>query len=196
VLGPAGKWTLASARGATISSKSGAIPGELTVTPSAGRIADIEVRLRDASGREFGYSRFFVPIDWSVRFFDASERPYEAPDIIVLSKQEPIKSQTVDRLDYLSSRAIADGLPNDNVALVAEAVVELPSGEFTLRTISDDGVRAYVDGKLLIDRWDVHESVVDETPIRGGRRKLRVEYFERTGWAELRVEIVKQRTLP
>ena len=31
----------------------------------------------------------------------------------------------------------------------------------------------------------------DEAPIAGGRRKLRVEYFERTGWAELRVEIVK-----
>ncbi|HET9705677.1 MAG TPA: PA14 domain-containing protein, partial [Vicinamibacterales bacterium] len=137
-----------------------------------------------------------VPIDWSVRFFDASQRPYEPPDIVMLAKQDPIKTQTVDRLDYLSSRGIADGLPNDNVALVAEAVVELPAGELILRTISDDGVRAYVDGKLVIDRWDVHESVVDETPIRAGRRKLRVEYFDRTGWAELRVEIVKHRTLP
>ena len=132
----------------------------------------------------------------SVRFFDASQRPYEPPDIVMLAKQDPIKTQTVDRLDYLSSRGIADGLPNDNVALVAEAVVELPAGELILRTISDDGVRAYVDGKLVIDRWDVHESVVDETPIRGGRRKLRLEYFDRTGWAELRVEIVKHRTLP
>jgi hypothetical protein len=49
-----------------------------------------------------------------------------------------------------------------------------------------------VDDKLVIDRWDVHESIVDEAPIAGGRRKLRVEYFERTGWAELRVEVVKK----
>lgn len=196
VLGPAGKWTLASARGGTASAKSGTIPGEVVMTPSAGRVVDFDITLRDVSGRAFGYSRFFVPIDWSVRFFDASQRPYEPPDIVMLAKQDPIKTQTVDRLDYLSSRGIADGLPNDNVALVAEAVVELPAGELILRTISDDGVRAYVDGKLVIDRWDVHESVVDETPIRGGRRKLRVEYFDRTGWAELRVEIVKHRTLP
>lgn len=192
VLGPAGKWTLASARGGTASAKSGTIPGEVVLTPSAGRVVDFDITLRDASGRTFGYSRFFVPIGWSVRFFDASQRPYEPPDIVMLAKQDPIKTQTVDRLDYLSSRGIADGLPNDNVALVAEAVVALPAGEFILRTISDDGVRAYVDDKLVIDRWDVHESVVDETPIRGGRRKLRVEYFDRTGWAELRVEIVKQ----
>jgi parallel beta-helix repeat protein len=191
VLGPAGKWTLGSVKGGTASARSGAIPGQVTITPSAGRITDFDITLRDSSGREFGYSRFFIPIDWSVRFFDASERPYEPPDIVVLSKQEPTKTQTIDRLDYLSSRAIADGLPNDNVALVAEAIVNLPAGEFTLRTISDDGVRAYIDDKLVIDRWDVHESVVDEAPIRGGRRKLRVEYFERTGWAELRVEIVR-----
>ena len=46
-------------------------------------------------------------------------------------------------------------------------------------------------GQRVIDRWDVHESIVDEAPITGGRHTLRVEYFERVSWAELRVEIVK-----
>ncbi len=192
-LGPPGKWTLQSVRGAAVSAKSGSIPGEIAVTPAPGGIVDFDVMLRDGAGRRFGYSRFFVPIEWSVRFFDASQRPYEAPDLAVVSKQDPIKSDTADRLDYLSARALAEGLPNDNVALIADAGVELPKGAFTLRTISDDGVRVYVDDKLVIDRWDVHESIVDETPIAGGKHKLRVEYFERTGWAELRVEIVKTR---
>jgi parallel beta-helix repeat protein len=191
VLGPQGTWTLQSVRGATASARNGRIPGEITLTPPPGRIADFDVTLRDATGRRFSYSRFFVPIDWTVRFFDASQRPYEAPDMAVITKQAALKTETSDRLDYLSSRAIADGVGNDNVALVAEAAVELPPGAFTLRTISDDGVRVYVDGKLVIDRWDVHESIVDEAPIAGGRHTLRVEYFERTGWAELRVEIVK-----
>jgi hypothetical protein len=43
----------------------------------------------------------------------------------------------------------------------------------------------------VIDRWDVHESIVDEAPIAGGRHRLRVEYFEHVGWAERRVEILK-----
>jgi len=48
-----------------------------------------------------------------------------------------------------------------------------------------------VDGKPVIDRWDVHRSIVGEAPIGAGRHALRVEYFEDVGWAELRVEIVK-----
>jgi parallel beta-helix repeat protein len=191
VLGPAGRWTLDRVRGARASASRGTIPGEVTITPAPGRITDIDVTLRDATGRRFGYSRFFVPIDWSVRFFDISSHTYEPPDMPLVMKQEAIRTQTVDRLDYLSSRAIADGLPNDHVALVAESVVDLPRGNFLLRTISDDGVRVYLDDRLVIDRWNVHESVVDEAPIAGGGRKLRVEYFERTGWAELRVEIVR-----
>ena len=75
--------------------------------------------------------------------------------------------------------------------MIGEGVVDLPPGRFVLRTISDDGVRVWVDGKLVIDRWDVHESIVDEAPIAAGRHALRVEYFEHVGWAELRVEIVK-----
>jgi parallel beta-helix repeat protein len=191
------KWTLKSIRGATASARNGTIPGEIAITPSRNRIVDFDVVLRDSAGRDFSYSRFFVPIEWSVRFFDiAAPKEPAAPNIAAVVEQPPIKTQTADRLDYLSSRAIAEGLANDNVALVAEAVAELPRGDFTLRAISDDGVRVYVDGKLVIDRWDVHESVVDEVPIRGGRRRLRVEYFERTGWAELRVEIVKLQTPP
>ena len=192
VLGPSGRWTLQGIRGAAISARSGSIPGEITLTPAPGRIIDFDLTLRDSSGRRFSYSRFFIPVDWTVRFFDVSARTYEPPDMPVISKVGSIKTQSVDRLDYLSSRAIAEDLPNDNIALVANASVDLPPGAFTLRTISDDGVRVYVDDRMVIDRWDVHESVVDEVPITGGKHRLRVEYFERVGWAELRVEILKQ----
>ena len=52
-------------------------------------------------------------------------------------------------------------------------------------------VRVWVDGKQVIDRWHVHEFIVDEAPITGGRHALGVEYFEHVSGAELRVEIVK-----
>ena len=192
VLGPPQKWTLRRVRGAKASARSGSIPGEIIVTPENRRVADFKVTLRDAAGREFSYSRFFAPIDWRLAFFDISGSRTEAtPDMALLSAQKPILETTSDRIDYLSGRAIASGLPNDHVAMVGEGVVDLPAGRFVLRTISDEGVRVWVDGKLVIDRWDVHESMVDEAPIGGGRHALRVEYFERVGWAELRVEIVK-----
>jgi hypothetical protein len=57
--------------------------------------------------------------------------------------------------------------------------------------VAAPGARVWVDGKLIIDRWDVHESIVDEAPIAAGRHALRVEYFELVGWSELQAEIVK-----
>ena len=170
---------------------SGSIPGEITVSPENRRVVDFTVTLRDAAGRDFSYSRFFAPVAWRLAFFDTSASKTPVPDLAVLSAQKPILETTSDRIDYLSGRAIAPGLPNDHVALIGEGVVELPAGRFVLRTISDDGVRVWLDGKLVVDRWDVHESIVDEVPIGGGRHAVRVEYFEYVGWAELRVEIVK-----
>ena len=191
VLGPPQKWTLRGVRGARASARSGSIPGEIILTPESRRVVDFTLTLRDAAGRDFSYSRFFAPIDWRLTFFDTSGSKSPVPDLAVLSTQKPILETTTDRIDYLSGRAIAAGLPNDHVAMIGEGAVDLPKGSFALRTISDDGVRVWVDGKLVIDRWDVHESIVDEAPIAGGRHALRIEYFEHVGWAELRVEIVK-----
>ncbi|HQZ15445.1 MAG TPA: NosD domain-containing protein [Vicinamibacteria bacterium] len=191
VLGPPQKWALRSIRGARASARSGSIPGEIIVTPDDRRVVDFTVTLRDSAGRDFGYSRFFAPVDWRLKFFDASGSKTPAPDMALLSAQKPILEATSDRIDYLSGRAIAAGLPNDHLAMIGEGVVNLPPGRFVLRTISDDGLRVWVDGKLVIDRWDVHESIVDEAPISAGRHALRVEYFEHVSWAELRVEIVK-----
>lgn len=191
VLGPPQKWTLRSIRGAKASARSGSIPGEITVTPDSRRVVDFTVTLRDAAGRDFSYSRSFAPVDWQIAFFDTSGSKTLVPDLATVSAQRPILETISDRIDFLSGRAIASGLPNDHVAMIGEGVVDLPAGGFVLRTISDDGVRVWVDGKLVIDRWDVHESIVDEAPIGAGRHALRVEYFEHVGWAELRVEIVK-----
>jgi hypothetical protein len=74
---------------------------------------------------------------------------------------------------------------------VATTTFALDSGTYTLRTISDDGVRVWLDDTLVIDDWAPHESRVDNAPIARGRHSLRVEYYQIDGWAELRLEIVR-----
>jgi hypothetical protein len=64
-------------------------------------------------------------------------------------------------------------------------------GEYTLRTLSDDGVRVWVDSALVIDNWKAHETALDFAPLRGGHHDIRVQYYQGDGWYELRVEIVK-----
>jgi Right handed beta helix region/PA14 domain len=210
VLGPAGEWQLSSARGATVTPAAGRVPGELTVTPASARPLDVDVRLtyRGAavtsprgvvtpagSPYRFGYSRWFMPIDWHVRYyaFDEASAPDAHPDRFarVLAGRS-IKEEHLEKLDFISGRSITEGVPADRVALVADGAVTLPSGAYALRTISDDGVRVWVDDDRVVDHWTPHESAVDVVRVAAGRHRLKVEYFELGGFAELRVEILRR----
>ena len=49
----------------------------------------------------------------------------------------------------------------------------------------------WVDDSLVIDNWKPHESELNVESIPPGEHRLRVEYYQLTGWTELRVEIVR-----
>jgi alpha-L-fucosidase len=82
-------------------------------------------------------------------------------------------------------------LPQSHWSLKAEGTVTLPAGSYSLRTISDDAIRVWVDGALLIDNWTPHESQVDYAPLPVGKHDLRVEYRQVDGWVELRVDVIR-----
>jgi parallel beta-helix repeat protein len=210
VLGPAGEWKLESVRGAAVTPAAGQVPAVITVVPSGQGTIDFDVRLSYRGARVvgprgqvvpagaayiFGYARFFVPADWSVRYFtfDAQTKPDGHPDVFAsVLAGAPVKTERRDRLDFMSGGALADGVPADRVAIAAEAVIDLPPGEYTIRTISDDGVRVWMDDERIIDRWTPHESAIDTAPISGGRRRFKVQYYELGGFAELRFEILRR----
>ncbi len=68
------------------------------------------------------------------------------------------------------------------------------TGEYALGTTTDDGVRLYLDGKLLIDDWHDHGAKTNMVmvPLQAGREyNIRVEYYEnrgdaivKLGWAQ------------
>ena len=210
VLGPDGDWKVAAVQGATVVPAQGRIPGEVTVTPTATAPVDFRlaleyrgaalvsprgVRVPAGSPYRFEYSRFFVPVDWQVRFFEYADAtdPVKQPDAFAaLLAGEPIKTARTNRLDYISGRTIEDGVPRDRFALTAEGVADLPPGDYHLQVISDDGVRVWVDGEQVIDSWVAHESKVDRATLSGGRRKIRLEYYEVGGFAELRFDIQRK----
>jgi len=104
-----------------------------------------------------------------------------------------ILAMKTPRLDYLWYRPALKELPQEKWAAVATATVNLAPGTYTLRSISDDGIRVYVDDKRVIDNWKAHGSEVNAVEIAPGRHDLRVEYYQADGWVELRVEIVRGR---
>jgi nitrous oxidase accessory protein NosD len=212
VLGPEGKWTLKSIRGGTANVTSGVIPawtpktsaGEIIVTPT-GSGADLEVTLEYVGGEvvsprgkhtpagqpyQFSYRLFDPVAHWNVRAwaYDDKSDPITAPAAFAARlKTPPSKTFSPARLDYISGGVVIDGLPRDQFALVADGTVNLPAGDYALDVISDDGIKVWLDGKLVIDKWSVHESELDQVKLARGKHRITVQYFEQTGWAELQV---------
>jgi nitrous oxidase accessory protein NosD len=210
VLGPQGEWKLTQVRGAAASPNAGLVLGEIIVTPTTTSPVDFTVTLEYRGGEvisprgartpagkaySFSYSRFFAPIDWTVRFFEYGDEtdPVKQPtQFAKVVSGTPVKTVTTKRLDYISGRAIEDGVPRDRFALVAEGTTTLPPGDYTLQVISDDGVRVWMDGAMILDEWAPHESKVNLVAIRGGERRFKVEYYDVTGFAELRFDIQRK----
>ncbi len=181
-LGPSGRWRLVSLRGvATLSRAAGRIGDTIGVVPRRDSTVDWEIVL-ESGGARFSYARFEPRIDWSVRFTDSSGVASPAP-----------APRAVQRLDFMWYRppAAYKDLPQSHWSLEAAGTVMLPPGIYSLRTISDDAVRVWIDGTLAIDAWTAHESRVDYAPLTAGKHDLRVEYRQVDGWVELRLDIIR-----
>ncbi|MFI5279864.1 MAG: NosD domain-containing protein [Gemmatimonadales bacterium] len=210
VLGPRGRWRAVSRRGiAAISKASGSVGDTIAVTPAADSPGDWELMLeyrgaatvsprgiRAPAARpvRFAYSRFEPAADWAVKFFawsDSTDPRAHADAFTSLLGGQPLLVRHEHRLDYEWYRPALAGVPQAHFALEATASINLAPGTWTLRTISDDAVRVWVDGALVIDDWAPHESVVDNAPLTGGRHEIRVQHYQVDGWTELRLDIVR-----
>ena len=210
VLGPPGSWRVTSRRGlAALSRTSGRVPDTIAVTPSPVAGADwalvLEYRgaattsprgVHHAAGTpiRFAYGRFEPAVQWTARVFAWSDStdPRSRPDAFAaLLRGTPLVTLHPPRLDVEGSGRLIPGVPAEHVALEATGTVTLARGTYTLRTISDDAMRVWVDGRLMIDQWKPHESAPGFATIAGGRHDLRVQYYQIDGWQELRVQIVR-----
>ncbi len=84
------------------------------------------------------------------------------------------------------------GLPRDGFGTLAETTVTVPPGDWIVRSVSDDGVRVWVDDELVIDNWTHHGPTTDEARLarpNGGTLRLRVAHFELDGFAVLKVAL-------
>ncbi|MDQ2075234.1 DUF6701 domain-containing protein [Marinimicrobium sp. ABcell2] len=65
------------------------------------------------------------------------------------------------------------------------------SGNYQFQTVSDDGVRLWVNNQLLIERWNDHSAATDTSGnvflTAGELYPIRLEYYENTGQAVIRL---------
>jgi hypothetical protein len=84
--------------------------------------------------------------------------------------------------------APVDWMPSDQFSVVWARNVEFKPGFYRLYIQSDDGVRVYLDGHLIMDFWrpmDFERHQYDGAYLQG-THSFKVEYFERTGSARIR----------
>ncbi|MEM6274984.1 MAG: PA14 domain-containing protein [Myxococcota bacterium] len=87
--------------------------------------------------------------------------------------------------------APAPGLPKDGFSVRWVGQVEAQHSEtYDFCTLSDDGVRLWIDEKPLVDNWSDHSVTEDcgSIPLQAGEKyELQMEYYENGGRAEIRL---------
>jgi hypothetical protein len=83
-------------------------------------------------------------------------------------------------------------LPKDGFSASFTQVRAFSAGRYTFRTFSDDGVRLYVDDKLVIDSWYAMRGSRSVTlDLIEGNHSLRLDYFEQAGAARVQLTLQK-----
>jgi hypothetical protein len=103
-----------------------------------------------------------------------------------LEEGPPILAEKSDRLDFNDGYK---GILLNLYGTLAKGTFELPAGQYVLNVTSDDGVRVWVDDKLVVDRWNWHGPTLDTADLSGGKHTIRLEHFEIDGYSTLKVDI-------
>ncbi len=140
-------------------------------------------------------------LDWSVQVFPWTVDPREDVDgwRLEATSTPPVLTDAIDlRLGAASPADVEPplappGFQTERFGVLAETEFVPNTRQMTVRTVSDDGVRVWWNGELVIDNWTVHGPTTDEATLTianpGAPVRLRVEHFELDGDATLVVEL-------
>lgn len=82
-------------------------------------------------------------------------------------------------------------IPVDHWSARWSGWVDVPAtGTWSVSTVSDDGVRLWVDGRLVIDNWTDHGPTTNTSPaltLTAGLHDFALQYYENTSAAQLSV---------
>jgi PA14 domain len=203
--GPAGAWRIAGMAGIdSVSVMSGSIPDSVVVWRPQGNVVDLQVDL-EYVGQEvvdrFGvvtpagqpythtYRHFHAGITWEVDFFaydDATDPRTQLDAFRSLIANTPAFTDHPTDLGYQWYGSPGNGLPANQFATVSTGTFEVPAGRYVLDLTSDDGVRVWLDGRLIHDDWTYHPPKLERIELElGGKHELRIEHFEIDGYATL-----------
>ena len=117
-------------------------------------------------------------------------RELEKDNAAGLDRNVPIAYRWEDNVDFDFGRgARLPRIGSDEFSARWTGPVELPVGRWRLKALADDGIRVYLDGRLIIDEWQTQGATEFSRlmDLVGRSYELRVEYFEASGNSRCRV---------
>jgi parallel beta-helix repeat protein len=155
-----------------------------------------------AGGRTLAQRGVLVTASWDVRFFASAADPREDEAAWRAGSGRPGARCALPGLvlrfgnggpgTLVGACPEAGDLPADRFGTIAEATITFPPGHWRLETVSDDGLRVWLDGALVIDDWTWHAPTAHahEFSVEAERAiPIRVEHFELDGHAVLTLAI-------
>ncbi|MCE7922822.1 MAG: hypothetical protein DYG98_07180 [Haliscomenobacteraceae bacterium CHB4] len=201
LIGPAGDWQITEMQGViSVSETQGIVPATISIVrdPNSPLVrvefgyAGPEVvttvfgeKIPPGQPYKFEFQRFEKKLDWQVKFFNyASDHP-PTPDAAIAASK-PASEMVSSDLAFAWWGIPTEGVDADKFATVSTSEFNIVPGQYVIELTSDDGARLYLDGKLLIDNWDIHEPETDEITLTlGGRHRITIEHFDAGGFATL-----------
>ncbi len=174
----------------SVSPLAGTFPAEIRVMSADRRAGPFSFTVRPSKGRPLTVSGHLLFGEWRVTFRTwppNGERTPPADWNDVISRPAQFE-QDLERVDFRWGGGPAyEGGPADYFATVSEVHLELPGGDYEVKTVSDDGVRVAIDGQAVIDNWTWHPPATDTARVRlaAGRHTVKIEHFEIDGVAQL-----------
>jgi len=102
-----------------------------------------------------------------------------------------VRSDAAIDFDWADGSPVAGVIGTDHFSVRWTRNIRVRGGEWRFRTTTDDGVRLWVDGDLVIDCWYPMESETYEVTLllQEGVHAVKMEYFERANLARARLII-------
>jgi len=103
----------------------------------------------------------------------------------------PFDELAVEQTSTEATVGIPEGLPEEDIGVVLTGFIEAPErGVYRFWLSSDDGSRLFIGDQLLVDHDGLHGSsaVWGDAPLEAGHHAVRVEFFQRGGGADLKLE--------
>lgn len=102
-----------------------------------------------------------------------------------LTNLKVTKLDTDINFDWGNRGLPVDGVAHDNFSVRWSGKIQpLYTESYNLKTIADDGIRLWINGKLIIDDWTTHSAKVDNAKIdlqAGQMYDIKIEYYQEDG---------------